>query len=70
MEERCANCKYLKDLWYWDNYPNNKRTGKCCSALSNDGVIMQLYDADSSESRCEIFQGTIHWHSDKKSHSI
>lgn len=61
MTERCSNCKFLRKLWWWNNYPYDKQYGYCCIALdvcrSKDernelGVVMQL---QNTLGKCEMY---------------
>lgn len=57
MTECCRNCKYLRNLWWWKNYPEEKQYGYCCTLFNNsddDYTIMQIYD-DIDQGMCECF---------------
>lgn len=56
MIECCKYCKYLKELWYWEDYPRNKKRGFCCNLLDcmGDNIIMQLYNIEDDV--CECFE--------------
>lgn len=55
--ENCKNCKHLRTLWHWDNYPHGKMNGWCCVALLSDLVVMQLYSIDGVNDFCECWEG-------------
>lgn len=54
MYDCCQNCKYLRDLWWWKDYPKDKQCGHCCVALEPEGVVMQLYGTCDSADLCEM----------------
>lgn len=54
MYDCCHNCRHLKDLWWWKNFPHEKQYGHCCVALESDGVVMQLYGICGTADLCEM----------------
>lgn len=55
----CRNCRYLRELWYWLDYPREKQYGYCCTVLEGECVVMQLYNINNNEG-CEMFSRRKH----------
>ena len=54
--ESCKTCKYLRELWWWKDYPKDKQYGHCCVVLEKENVVMQLYGLlDKPGNRCEMY---------------
>lgn len=57
---KCRDCKFLRELWWWEAYSYDKKYGYCCVALDlcephpNElGVAMQLQEIDNEF--CEMY---------------
>ena len=56
--EVCRNCESCHGLWCWDNSPEGKHSGYCCTLFMDTGedIVVQLHSVDiPNRDLCECF---------------
>ena len=51
MKECCENCKFLKELWWWEG--TEKKFGQCCVMLLPEGTVVKIENPKLD--MCEVF---------------